>query len=125
MSIKVASRKAKGRNLQKWVCSKIAKILDMKFDQQDDQCLIHSREMGQQGVDIILRGDTIKKFPFSIECKSSEQLNLIGTVKQAKSNQVDGTDWLIVYKKKAFKKPIVIMDWDAFENLVEERNYGL
>ena len=122
MSIKIRSAKDKGMRLQKWVCQKIAKILGIEYNSQDDQCLIHSRTCGLSGVDIILRGEAIKRFPYSIECKSSEKLNLLGTIRQAKSNQVDGTDWLIVYKRKAFKKPIVIMDWDAFQNLVEERN---
>jgi hypothetical protein len=119
--IKVSSRKAKGRSLQKWVCQRIAKLLNIEYNQQDDQCLIHSREMGQAGVDIILRGDTIKRFPYSIECKNSEQLKLIGTIAQVKKSLIQDTDWLIVHKKKSLDKPIVIMEWDAFEKL----NYHL
>ena len=123
MSIKIRSAKNKGMRLQKWVCSKISKLIGIGYNQQDDLCLIHSRESGLSGVDIILRGNALKTFPYSIECKSSEQLNLLKTIQQAKSNRIEGTDWLIVYKRKAFKKPIVIMDWYTFEKLIESRSY--
>jgi len=118
--IKISSRKEKGKNLQKWICNKIANLLGIKYNQQDDQCEIHSREMGQSGVDIILRGKALKRFPFSIECKSSEQFNFKNTIEQIRNNSTDDTDWLIVYKKKVFRNPVVIMGWYAFERLFEK-----
>lgn len=81
---------------------------------QDDDSLIRSREMGQAGVDIVLRDKAAERFPFSIECKSSEQLNLVETVEQAKRNNLPEREWLIVHKRKAIPNPIVIMDWDTF-----------
>ena len=72
--IKVSSRKAKGRELQYWVCRKIADIFHTEFNQQDDECLIHSREMGQHNVDIVLRGYVKKQFPFSIEYHAQRRL---------------------------------------------------
>jgi len=114
--IKISSRKQKGRNLQKWVCEQIAKLFNIEYDQQDDNCPIHSREMGQSGVDVIIRGELQQRFPFAIECKSSEQLNLPQTIKQTKKN-AKGKYWIIVHKRKAFKKPVVIMDWDCFYGL--------
>lgn len=122
--ITVQSAKDKGRNLQYWVCGRIADILHITFNQSDDLCPIHSREMGQTGSDIVFRTMEVQKaFPFSIECKSTENFELVKTVKQAKDNQRDGTDWLIVHKRKAFTEPIVIMEWSAFEKLIvkEER----
>lgn len=112
--IKISSRKSKGRNLQKWVCEQISKLTGIPYDQSDDQCLIHSREMGQSGVDIILRGDALRKFSFSVECKNSKQLKLMDSIEQAKKNNISGNDWLIVYKNKQLKEPIVIMDWMCF-----------
>ena len=123
--IKISSAKGKGRNLQYWVCERISDIVDIPYNQSDDQCPIHSREMGQHGLDIILRGKAKFQFPYSIECKSSEQFNLVPTIEQVKSNMIDGTDWLIVHKKRAIPSPIVVMDWYAFEQLVrndKERN---
>lgn len=112
--IKISSRKQKGRNLQKWVCQQIATLFSIEYHQQDDQCPIHSREMGQSGIDIILRSPIKEVLPFAIECKSGEQLNLLQTIKQAKKNAGDGQDWIIVYKKKAIRNPIVIIDWNCF-----------
>lgn len=119
--ITVASAKAKGRNLQQWVCKRISEITGLPYNQQDDGCEIHSREMGQQGTDIVLRGTALKRFPFSVECKASESLNLKDTVDQAKSNTYAGTDWIIVHNKKAISDTLVIMSWDTFEKLVKER----
>ena len=116
--ITTASAKAKGRNLQQWVCRKISDITGIPYEQSDDTCDIHSREMGQAGTDIVLRGDAVKLFPFSVECKACESLNLKDTVDQAKSNMYKDTDWLIVHNKKAIAETLVIMAWDTFEKLV-------
>jgi len=119
-TISVSSRKGKGRNLQYWLCDKISKLINIKWVQADDSCLIHSREMGQHGTDIVLRRKALKKFPFSIECKSTETLSLIKTIQQAEANTAAGTDMLIVHKCKALKSPIVIVFWDTFEKLFKE-----
>lgn len=118
--IKVSSAKGKGRNLQHWVCDRITKITGIPNSQEDD-ALIRSRDMGISGTDVILIGEAQKKFPFSVECKNSEQLDLVGTIVQAKANEKEGTDWLIVHKRKAISNPIVIMDWDTFEKLLESK----
>lgn len=115
--IKISSRKAKGRNLQHFVCERISKLTRINYKQSDDSCEIHSREMGQHGTDIILRGKALQSFPFSIECKNSETFNLAPTIEQAKENQNKDTDWMIVHKRKGWKNPIVIIDWDCFEKL--------
>ena len=80
--ITVQSAKGKGRELQKWVCTRIAKLTNIPFDNKDDNCKIHSSEMGQSGVDIILRDEALQKFPFSIECKSTESINLRDFIQQ-------------------------------------------
>jgi len=116
--ITVSSAKGKGRELQKWACRRIADLLEEDYDQQDDQSLIHSREMGQAGVDIVLRGLVQKWFPFSIECKSAESLNLKATVEQAKANTVKGTKWLIFHRRKSLAGTMVIMDAETFFDVV-------
>lgn len=116
--MKTSSKKAKGRNLQYWVCNKIADIFDIEYDQQDDNCLIHSRPSGLNGCDIILTGELYKKFPFDIECKNQEKLSLYPTIKQAKKNTKEDRDWLVVHKKN-YSEPIVIMDWKTFEKIIK------
>lgn len=115
--ITVSSAKGKGRGLQMWVCQHISQMIGIPFDNQDDQCLIHCREMGQHGTDIILRGKAQKLFPFSIECKSSESININSAIEQAKSNKADGTDWMVVFKKKSLPEPVVMINWSTFEKL--------
>ena len=112
--IAISSAKGKGRSLQQKICRDISEVIHIPYDQQDDECLIHSREMGQAGVDVILRGEAKRLFPFSVECKSAEQLGLLVIRNQAETNKADGTDWMIVYKCKALNGPVVIMDWNRF-----------
>jgi hypothetical protein len=113
--IAISSAKDKGRMLQKWVCEKISKLTGIPYNQQDDNCLIHGREMGQAGVDVVLRGKARRMFPFDIECKSTEQLSLISTIHQAQQNTAEDRHWMIVHKCKALPIPIAIMSWETFE----------
>lgn len=119
--IKPSSAKGKGRGLQQWVCDRISKLLNIPYDQKDDECLIHSREMGLSGQDVILRGKAKELFPFSIECKACESLAVPQWVAQAKSNVQDGTDWMLIFKKQSMGNiPYVVISWDAFEKLYEK-----
>lgn len=122
-TIKVSSRKGKGRSLQYWVCEKIAKMFEINFVQSDDTCLVHSREMGQHGTDIVLRGEMYNKFPFDIECKNCESLSIPEWVRQARANKKDGREWLVVFKKQTMgTEPLVIMEWGTFEKLFGKKN---
>jgi hypothetical protein len=116
-TIKISSRKGKGRSLQKYICREIGEMIDVPYDQADDQCLIHSREMGQAGVDVILRGIAQERFPYCPETKATESLSIVETVQQAISNTVDPYDWLIVHKRKILDEPIVIISWSAFKRV--------
>ncbi len=116
--IKVSSAKGKGRVLQYWVCERIAKIFNVSFVQSDDNCLVHSREMGQHGTDVVLHGKIYKRFPFDIECKSCETLSVPEWVRQARTNCKEGRDWLLVFRKQTIGgNPLVIMEWDCFEKI--------
>ena len=118
--IKVSSAKSKGRDLQYWVCEKIADITGCEFIPSDDDCLIQSRPMGLNGVDVILRGKAKQKFPFSVECKACENLSMAEWIRQARSNEKSDTPWLLVIKKKTVGTPFVVMDWETFERLVRK-----
>ena len=119
--IKVSSAKGKGRNLQYWVCEKIAKIFNIEFNQQDDNCPIHSREMGLNGTDVVLRHPIYEKFPFDVECKACETLSLPEWIRQAKKNEKVGRHYLLVVKKQTIgTEPIVVIDWGTFEKLFKK-----
>lgn len=115
--IKTSSAKAKGRDLQYWVCKEIADMYAITFDQSDDNCLVHSREMGQHNVDIVLRGFIFDNFKFDIECKAQENLSLGDWIAQAKSNKKEDRDWLLVIKKQTIGEPFVVMDWETFTKI--------
>ncbi len=108
--IKISSGKAKARELQKWVCNEISKLTGISWGKDLD---IESREMGQSGVDVKLRGEAQKSFPFSVECKRQESWNVHSWIKQAKDNQKEGTDW-IIFARRSHEDSVVIMDAEAF-----------
>lgn len=120
-TIKISSRKGKSRSLQKFICREVGEMIGIEYDQADDSCLIHSREMGQAGVDVVLRGKAQKLFPYCIECKSVENLNLVEAVQQAEANTSEPYDWMVVHKRKIFDEPVVFIPWSAFKKLFMKR----
>jgi hypothetical protein len=121
--IKVSSAKAKGRNLQKWAVEKIAKLLEYKLPENKDDSHIRSREMGQSGVDVVLSKKAKQKFPFAVECKNQEKINLPEFMKQAKANGDNYLYPLLIVKNKTLKEPLLIMEWGTFEVLY--RGYSI
>ena len=79
--------------------------------------LIASREASQTGTDVRLIGEAQKRFPYSVECKYQESWAFPAWIKQARANQAEGTDWLLVVKKNRVD-PIVVMDAQAFFKLI-------
>jgi len=114
--IATSSAKGKGRELQHWACRKISGLIGIEFDNQSDDSLIRSREMGQSGVDVILRGEAKKKFPFAIECKNTETINFRSFVEQAQKYSKEGK-WLLVVRTKSLPETTVTMSWETFEKL--------
>jgi hypothetical protein len=75
--------------------------------------------MGQSGCDVRLIGKALEYFPYSIECKNSEKFSISSWIKQAKENQKEGTDWLLVCKKNHMK-PVVILDAEVFFDIIDK-----
>jgi len=117
---KVKHSKAKGRNLQNFVAEKISKLLDLPWGPDE---LISSRRMGQRGMDVVLRGEAAKKFPYSIECASGQTINWLEKMRQVKKGQKKGTDWLLFLKRKEFKSPVVMMDSNLFFKLIDPERF--
>ena len=114
--ISVQAAKAKGRNLQQYVCKMVSEITGFEWGSSGDDKPIESRPMGQKGMDIRMESQVRELFPFSVECKFQESWAVHGWIEQAKGNQMKGTDWLLVCKRSR-KKPVVIMDADSFFSL--------
>ncbi len=107
--MKTQSAKAKGRKLQQWVRDQIIEQLEVHPED------IESRSMGAGGEDLIMARAARQKFPFSVECKNVEKLNVWDAYEQAKSNSNDYEP--IVIMKKNQKKPLVVVDADFFISL--------
>ena len=111
--MKTSSAKAKGRNLQKWVVSKL--IEHLQLDEED----LESRPMGSSGEDIIMGKLSRQRFPYSVECKNQEKVNVWPAYEQAESN-CKGYEPVVVIKKNR-KKPLVVIDAEYFVKLHEEK----
>lgn len=109
-----ATRKAKGRKLQQNVAERIRKLFELS------ELDVRSTSMGAQGVDIQLSNAATKVFPFAIECKCVEKVNLWEAWAQAcshavdhnKSNELTVEPLLVI--KKSHKKAIAVVDLDIF-----------
>lgn len=71
--------------------------------------------MGAGGEDVVMARAAREKFPFSIECKNVERLNVWDAYDQAIANSGDYEPLLVMKKNR--KKPLVVMDAEAFIRL--------
>lgn len=109
--MKTSSAKNKGRRLQQWVRDQILETFEHL--EQDD---VRSTSMGAGGMDIQLSPAAKKVFPFAVECKNQEALNVWKAFEQAESNQNDLEPMLVI--KKNGKAPLVVLDADwLLENI--------
>lgn len=110
--MKTSSAKAKGRRLQKWFADKLVEHLEV--DSED----LESRPMGSQGEDIIMGKETRQIFPYSVECKNQESVNVWKSYEQATDN-CKGYEPLLVIKRNNHK-PLVVLDAEFFLQLHKE-----
>jgi len=91
-------------------------IEKLEIDPED----IESRSMGAGGEDLIMSKAARNKFPYSIECKNQEKLNIWSAWDQANSNK--GLYDPIVVIKKNGVNPLVVLDAENFLDYVKEFN---
>ena len=107
--MKTQSAKAKGLRFQQWVRDKLVESLGIHPED------IESRSMGAGGEDLIMARAAREKFPYSIECKNQESLNIWKSYEQAQQNCGDYEP--IVVLKRNNVKPLVLVDADYFVEL--------
>lgn len=88
-----ATRKAKGRKLQQ----DVVKSILLKFSGLTDRDVV-SVPMGVSSEDIRLSEAAFKQFPFAVECKNTERLDLWKSIKQTEAQKRIGTP-LLVFKR--------------------------
>jgi len=108
--ISVASRKAKGRRLQKKIAEYISKVTGIPVEKDGD---IEPRQMGMNGRDVILRGKAKEKFIFhGIECKAQEALNIWQALAQAEEH---GGKPIVFFKRNRSNTYVALEVEDFFE----------
>jgi len=112
--MKTSSAKAKGRRLQQ----KFRDLLIEKLDIHPED--IESRAMGSGGEDLIMARAARAKFPYSIECKNQEKLNIWAAWEQANGNK--GLYEPLVVIKKNGVRPLVVLDAENFLDMIKDFN---
>ncbi len=107
--MKTQSAKSKGRRLQQWIRDLL--IEKLKIHPED----IESRSMGAGGEDLIMARAARESFPYSVECKNQEKINIWESYKQAEDNSKDYEP--IVVLKRNNQKPLILVDAEYFVNL--------
>ena len=111
--MKPRSAKNKGKRLQ----NKIRDLILEKFDtlEPDD---VRSITMGDSGEDILLSPAARRLFPFSVECKNQEKLNIWGALEQAEDNSGNHTP-LVIFKRNR-SKTYAVLEFDRLLELLNE-----
>jgi len=110
--MKPQSAKSKGRKFQQWVRDLLIEQLDIHPED------IESRSMGAAGEDIMMARSARNLFPFSIECKNQQSLNIWKAYEQAEENSGDYEP--IVFLKRNNTKPLVLVDAEYFVELYKK-----
>ena len=115
--MKPQSAKAKGRILQQQFRDLL--IEELGIHPED----IESRSMGAGGEDLIMARAAREKFPYSIECKNVEKLNVWEAYKQASENSKDYEP--LVVMKKNNHKTLVVLDAEFFVKIYQKSNLSI
>ena len=111
--MKPRSAKNKGKRLQ----NDVRDLILEKFDtlEPDD---VRSITMGDSGEDILLSPAARKLFPFSVECKNQEKLNIWSSLEQAENNSGNHTP-LVIFKRNR-TKAYAVLEFDKLLELLDE-----
>ena len=100
--MKTRSAKNKGKRLQ----NNVRDLILEKFTQLESDD-VRSTTMGDSGEDILLSPAARKLFPFSVECKNQEKLNIWSSLEQAETNAGDHKP-LLVFKRTRSKTYVAL-----------------
>jgi hypothetical protein len=111
--MKPRSAKNKGKRLQ----NKVRDIILEKFDklEPDD---VRSITIGDSGEDILLSPAARRLFPFSVECKNQEALNIWSSLEQAENNSGKHTP-LVIFKRNR-SKTYAVLEFKELLQLLDE-----
>ena len=110
--MRTSSAKAKGRRFQQWVRDQLIEKLEVLPED------VESRSMGAGGEDLIMARSAREKFPYSIECKNQETLNIWKAYEQATENS--GNYEPVCFINRNIQIPLVVVDAEFFVRLHNE-----
>ncbi len=110
--MKTSSAKAKGRRLQQWFRDLLIEKLGVHPED------IESRSMGAGGEDLIMARAARLNFPYSIECKNVEKLNIWSALEQSEKHKGPDGAYPIVGFKRNRSKLYVALELEHFLKLV-------
>jgi len=113
----VRSAKAKGRMLQNLVRDRILAM----FPHLEPETDVRSAIMGEPGEDIKLSKKARQVFPYSVECKSLKTISVYRHYEQCIKNCPKGATPLVVIKENR-KKPLAVVDFEYFMEMVDDQN---
>jgi len=112
--MKTRSAKNKGKRLQNDV-----RDLILETFQQLEPDDVRSTTMGDSGEDILLSPAARKLFPFAVECKNQERLNIWESLEQAETNAGQHIP-LVVFKRNR-SKTYISMEINDLMRLLSEK----
>jgi hypothetical protein len=108
------SAKAKGRGLQQLVAKKILEAFP-ELTEHD----VKSTTMGETGIDIQLSAAARKLFPFALEIRKQEKVNIWKAVADSEKHaEKEGLTALVVFARNNVR-PRIVLDLDEFLKLVK------
>ena len=110
-----SSCKAKGRRLQQAVRDDILRVFPQLTERD-----VRSTSMGASGTDVQLSEAGVQCFPFSVECKNVEKLNIWGAIRQSRVNTSDEPVCPLVVFKRNGSRTYACVEWGAFLELVRD-----
>ena len=112
--MKSRSAKNKGKRLQ----NSVRDLILEKFNQLEEDD-VRSITMGDSGEDILLSPAARKLFPFSVECKNQEKLNIWSSLEQTETNAGKHTPLLIFKRNRS--KTYAVLQLDYLMEMLNER----
>jgi hypothetical protein len=114
--VRPQSAKAKGRRLQQEV--RDAVLAYFPELEPDD---VRSTSMGASGVDLLLSPAARRRFPFSVEAKNRESLNIWSALDQAEKSTKEGTDPLVVFRRNN-SRTYAALPFEVLMGLIKRAN---
>jgi hypothetical protein len=114
--VRPQSAKAKGRRLQQE--TRDAVLAAFPELEADD---VRSTSMGASGADLLLSPAARRLFPYSVECKNVEALNIWKALDQAAKGAHSETTPMVVFRKNNTPTHVALR-WDSFLKLARLRH---